>query len=280
MEENCRQGAKSTGCPVARAVLDHVNEIKNLDLKQLSLEETDRAIQAQIQPIRHKIGQMVSAYTANRLDVPDNLGWVAERLCPKFKVAPGNHGYINEEYTFQPQLVMTTKIYKNIQNAAQQATDIINAVVQHRKDNLLTQYYIAVRNTLVALKKIHFISNGKRSRAKHMEWLEAEGVANVDEAWGDLQFRDRQTQSVFERVTCFPNGIDISDAGDVLIGDSHGNQFHVAVYDKDAQLVSQFICPNVKVSRCCGLKITMEGYIVTLAKNNHHVLVLNTLYVS
>jgi hypothetical protein len=83
-----------------------------------------------------------------------------------------------------------------------------------------------------------------------------------------------------ERVTCFPNGIDISDAGDVLIGDSHGNQFHVAVYDKDAQLVSQFVCPNVKVSRCCGLKITMEGYIVTLAKNNHHVLVLNTLYVA
>ena len=38
-----------------------------------------------------------------------------------------------------------------------------------------------------------------------------------------------------ERVTCFPNGIDISDAGDVLIGDSHGNQFHVAVYDKDSQ---------------------------------------------
>lgn len=52
-----------------------------------------------------------------------------------------------------------------------------------------------------------------------------------------------------EKVTCFPNGIDISDAGDVLIGDSHGNQFHVAVYDKDAQLVSQFVCPNVKVSR-------------------------------
>lgn len=35
-----------------------------------------------------------------------------------------------------------------------------------------------------------------------------------------------------------------------------------------------------QVSRCCGLKITSEGYIVTLAKNNHHVLVLNTLYIS
>lgn len=81
-------------------------------------------------------------------------------------------------------------------------------------------------------------------------------------------------------VTTFPNGIDISDAGDVLIGDSHGNQFHVAVYDRDGQLVSQFQCPHVKVSRCCGLKITSEGYVVTLAKNNHHVLVLNTLYVT
>jgi len=82
-----------------------------------------------------------------------------------------------------------------------------------------------------------------------------------------------------EQVTCFPNGIDISDAGDVLIGDSHGNKFHVAVYDKTANCVSQFECPQVKVSRCCGLKITSEGYIVTLAKNDHHVLVLDTIYV-
>ncbi len=82
-----------------------------------------------------------------------------------------------------------------------------------------------------------------------------------------------------EPVTTFPNGIDISDEGDVLIGDSHGNQFHVAIYDRRGDLVSQFQCPQVKVSRCCGLKITSEGYIVTLAKNNHHVLVLDTLYV-
>ncbi|XP_058130621.1 B-box type zinc finger protein ncl-1 isoform X2 [Anopheles coustani] len=82
-----------------------------------------------------------------------------------------------------------------------------------------------------------------------------------------------------EKITCFPNGIDISDAGDVLIGDSHGNRFHVACYSKDGQLQSEFECPYVKVSRCCGLKITSEGYVVTLAKNNHHVLVLNTLYI-
>ncbi|CAH2238748.1 brain tumor protein-like isoform X2 [Pararge aegeria] len=82
-----------------------------------------------------------------------------------------------------------------------------------------------------------------------------------------------------ENVTNFPNGIDVSDAGDVLIGDSHGNKFHVAVFSRDGALVTEFECPYVKVSRCCGLKITSEGYIVTLAKNNHHVLVLNTLYI-
>ena len=44
-----------------------------------------------------------------------------------------------------------------------------------------------------------------------------------------------------------------------------------------------FIISNLfvrQVSRCCGLKITSEGYVVTLAKNNHHVLVLNTLYIA
>lgn len=83
-----------------------------------------------------------------------------------------------------------------------------------------------------------------------------------------------------ENITNFPNGIDVSDAGDVLVGDSHGNRFHVAVFSRDGSMISEFECPYVKVSRCCGLKITSEGYVVTLAKNNHHVLVLNTLYVS
>ncbi|XP_059144458.1 brain tumor protein-like isoform X2 [Physella acuta] len=82
-----------------------------------------------------------------------------------------------------------------------------------------------------------------------------------------------------ENITNYPNGIDISGHGDVLIGDSHGNRFHVGVFQRDGSLISEFQCPYVKVSRCCGLKITTEGYIVTLAKNNHHVLVLNTLYI-
>ncbi|CAG5117191.1 unnamed protein product [Candidula unifasciata] len=82
-----------------------------------------------------------------------------------------------------------------------------------------------------------------------------------------------------ENITNYPNGIDISGHGDVLIGDSHGNRFHVGVFQREGSLISEFQCPYVKVSRCCGLKITTEGYIVTLAKNNHHVLVLNTLYI-
>lgn len=83
-----------------------------------------------------------------------------------------------------------------------------------------------------------------------------------------------------ENLTNFPNGIEVSDAGDVLIGDSHGNRFHVAVFTRVGDMIKEFECNSVKVSRCCGLKITSEGYVVTLAKNNHHVLVLDTLYVN
>ncbi|CAF3529628.1 unnamed protein product [Adineta steineri] len=83
-----------------------------------------------------------------------------------------------------------------------------------------------------------------------------------------------------ESITNFPNGIDISDAGDVIIGDSHGNRFHIAVFTRTGDFLQEFDCPYVKVSRCCGLKITSDGFIVTLAKNNHHVLVLNTLYLT
>lgn len=50
-----------------------------------------------------------------------------------------------------------------------------------------------------------------------------------------------------DNVTNFPNGIDISDAGDILIGDSHGNRFHVAVFSRDGSLISEFECPYVKV---------------------------------
>lgn len=50
-----------------------------------------------------------------------------------------------------------------------------------------------------------------------------------------------------EKITSFPNGIDISDAGDILIGDSHGNRFHVACFSRDGILQSEYECPHVKV---------------------------------
>lgn len=50
-----------------------------------------------------------------------------------------------------------------------------------------------------------------------------------------------------ENLTNFPNGIDISDAGDVLVGDSHGNRFHVAVFNRSGEAICEFECPYVKV---------------------------------
>lgn len=75
----------------------------------------------------------------------------------------------------------------------------------------------------------------------------------------------------------FPNGIDISDDGDVLVGDSHGNHFHVTLFNREGTLLGDFDCPYLKVSRCCGLKISQQGMLVTLAKNNNHVLVLDKI---
>ena len=83
-----------------------------------------------------------------------------------------------------------------------------------------------------------------------------------------------------EGITSYPNGIDLSEAGDLLVGDSHGNRFHVVVFSRDGSMRAEFECNELKVSRCCGLKLTSDGYVVTLAKNNHHVLVLNTLYIA
>lgn len=78
-----------------------------------------------------------------------------------------------------------------------------------------------------------------------------------------------------KKWTNYPNGIDIAENGDILCGDSHGNKFHIVVFDKNGKFQQEYECLSAKVSRCCGLKITKEGYIVTLAKNNHHVLVLD-----
>lgn len=50
-----------------------------------------------------------------------------------------------------------------------------------------------------------------------------------------------------KQTTTFPNGIDVSDAGDILVGDSHGNFFHVSVYSKQGDFLAEFRCPFIKV---------------------------------
>lgn len=76
-----------------------------------------------------------------------------------------------------------------------------------------------------------------------------------------------------ENITNFPNGIDISDAGDVLIGDSHGNRFHVAVFSKDGSLISEFECPYVKVKLLFLFLVnsfyTISTFLNSLSLNNH-----------
>ncbi|MFH4975993.1 hypothetical protein AB6A40_002702 [Gnathostoma spinigerum] len=80
--------------------------------------------------------------------------------------------------------------------------------------------------------------------------------------------------------TPYPIGIDVSKAGDVLVGDSHGNHFHILATTKTGHRMQDFECTQVKVSRCVGLRITTEGYLVTISKHNHNVLLYNTLYLS
>jgi hypothetical protein len=70
-----------------------------------------------------------------------------------------------------------------------------------------------------------------------------------------------------EKVTCFPNGIDISDAGDILIGDSHGNRFHVACYNRQGVLQCEYECPYVKVNNLKFkeyIKINKTKFIIGL----------------
>ena len=61
-----------------------------------------------------------------------------------------------------------------------------------------------------------------------------------------------------ETIANYPDGRDTSDADNVLVGHSH--RFHVNVFSRDGGLLSEFECPYGEVSRCCGVKITYDGY--------------------
>ncbi|GIY77407.1 brain tumor protein [Caerostris darwini] len=75
--------------------------------------------------------------------------------------------------------------------------------------------------------------------------------------------------------TTFPNGVDISKEGHVLISDSHGNYFHVVSFSKEGYYLNEFEYPYTKFSRCTGLKVTSENNVVTLARSNNQVLMLS-----
>ncbi|KAI1725315.1 b-box zinc finger domain-containing protein [Ditylenchus destructor] len=79
-------------------------------------------------------------------------------------------------------------------------------------------------------------------------------------------------------LTPYPIGIDISKAGDVLVGDSHGNHFHVVVFNAQGVPQQDYKCLTQKVSRCTGLKISSQGYVITMSRQNSAVLVFHTLY--
>lgn len=78
----------------------------------------------------------------------------------------------------------------------------------------------------------------------------------------------------------YPNGIDISNDGEILVGDSHGNQFNLNIFKSDTgKLISSFRCPNLKVSGCVGLKCTQDGWLVTLSKKFSSVLIMDTVLI-
>ena len=52
----------------------------------------------------------------------------------------------------------------------------------------------------------------------------------------------------------FPNGIDVTLDGQILVGDSHGNRFHVAMYDANGKFLSEYECPHMKVTKRIWIK--------------------------
>ncbi|KAL3091051.1 hypothetical protein niasHS_005014 [Heterodera schachtii] len=79
-------------------------------------------------------------------------------------------------------------------------------------------------------------------------------------------------------ITPYPVGIDFSKTGDILVGDSHGNHFHIVVFSSAGQPLVHYRCHLQKVSRCTGLKIAADGRIITLSRQSSSVLVFNTLF--
>ncbi|CEF67193.1 Mei-P26 [Strongyloides ratti] len=78
-------------------------------------------------------------------------------------------------------------------------------------------------------------------------------------------------------ITPYPVGLSITQNDIILVGDSHGNRYHISGFNIDGILVTEHECPDVKVSRCVGLKVGSDGNIITVSKQNNLVLVFNPL---
>ena len=79
-----------------------------------------------------------------------------------------------------------------------------------------------------------------------------------------------------EGLTSFPNGVELSASGALLVADSHGNWLHLCVFGlrEGGRLLAEFECHNLRVSSCSGLRLASDGRLVTLARGNMQVLVL------
>uniref|UniRef100_A0A0N4Z236 RING-type domain-containing protein n=1 Tax=Parastrongyloides trichosuri TaxID=131310 RepID=A0A0N4Z236_PARTI len=78
-------------------------------------------------------------------------------------------------------------------------------------------------------------------------------------------------------ITPYPIGISITSSDIILVGDSHGNRYHISGFNTEGVLVTEHECPDVKVSRCVGLKVGYDGIVITVSKQNNLVLVFNPL---
>uniref|UniRef100_A0A0K0F823 RING-type domain-containing protein n=1 Tax=Strongyloides venezuelensis TaxID=75913 RepID=A0A0K0F823_STRVS len=78
-------------------------------------------------------------------------------------------------------------------------------------------------------------------------------------------------------ISPYPVGLSITSNDIILVGDSHGNRYHISGFNIDGILVTEHECPDVKVSRCVGLKVGSDGNIITVSKQNNLVLVFNPL---
>ena len=78
-----------------------------------------------------------------------------------------------------------------------------------------------------------------------------------------------------EGLTSFPNGVEVSASGALLVADSHGNRLHVCVFGprERGRLLAEFECLDLRVSRCSGLRLASDGRLVTLARSNKQLLV-------